>query len=117
MDSKQESKQDTCCDNQPPGCCDMRGLLSFSILWLLTKNDLYGQEMVDKLAVMRGTRPTPGTLYPALADLEKNGMVVWRREGRKKIYYLTPQGREGALRACQYFCNAYAEIFKEYSPS
>ena len=98
----------------PPNCCDMRGLLSFSILWLLTKRDMYGQEIADELAQRRGTRPNPGTLYPALAELEKRGNVETRREGRKKTYSLTEQGRESARVACEYFCRAYGEIFQEY---
>ncbi len=105
-----------CCPNSPPSCCDMRGLLSFTILWLLTKRDLYGQEIADELGRRKGTRPNPGTLYPALKELEKNGLVRWRREGRRKTYYLTEAGREGVLRACEYFCRAYGDIFREFSP-
>jgi len=100
--------------NTPPACCDMRGLLSFSILWLLTKRDMYGQEIADELAQRRGTRPNPGTLYPALAALEKSGNVETRKEGRKKTYTLTEQGRESARVACEYFCRAYGEIFQEH---
>ncbi len=98
----------------PPACCDMRGLLSFSILWLLTKRDMYGQEIADELAQRRGTRPNPGTLYPALAELEKRGNVETRKEGRKKTYTLTDQGRESARVSCEYFCRAYGEIFQEH---
>jgi DNA-binding PadR family transcriptional regulator len=83
----------------------MRGLLSFSILWLLTKRDMYGQEIAEELESRRGTKPNPGTIYPAL-----------RKEGRKKVYSLTEQGRAGAIRACEYFCRAYGEIFREYGP-
>jgi len=64
----------------------MRGLLSFSILWLLTKRDMYGQEIAEELAQRRGTKPNPGTLYPALAELEKRGHVEsrpGRRAGRR----------------------------------
>ena len=100
--------------NVPPTCCDMRGLLSFSILWLLTKRDMYGQELADELAQRRGTRPNPGTLYPALAELEKRGNVEARKEGRKKVYTLTVQGRESAKVSCEYFCRAYGEIFPEH---
>ena len=105
-----------CCENSPPACCDMRGLLSFSILWLLTKRDMYGQELAEELGSRRGTRPNPGTLYPALSELEKQGLVVTRKEGRKKIYSLTERGRDGAIRACEYFCRAYGEIFREFGP-
>jgi len=88
-----------CCENTPPGCCDMRGLLSFSILWLLTKREMYGQEIAEELGRRRGSTPNPGTM-----------------RGRRKVYSLTEQGRQGAIRACEYFCRAYGEIFEEYGP-
>jgi len=94
----------------------MRGLLSFTILWLLTKRDMYGQELAGELEKRRGTRPNPGTLYPALRELEKNGLVESRIDGKKRVYRLTEEGREGTLKACQYFCRAYGEIFQEFSP-
>jgi DNA-binding PadR family transcriptional regulator len=94
----------------------MRGLLSFHILWLLTKKAMYGQELADELGRRRGNKPNPGTLYPALKELEINGLVEAKREGRRKVYQLTESGKEGTLRACEYFCRAYSEIFQEYSP-
>jgi DNA-binding PadR family transcriptional regulator len=91
----------------------MRGLLSFTILWILRKGEMYGQEIADKLERRRGTRPNPGTLYPALSQLEKSGLVTSRKEGRKKVYCLTVNGREGILRACNRFCQMYGDIFEE----
>ncbi len=105
--------KEDCCSNIPD-CCDMRGLLSFTILWLLTKRDMYGQELAEELGEMRGIKPNPGTLYPALRELEKRGLVDTRKEGRKKYYVLTDAGRKGAGEACEYFCTVYAGIFREY---
>jgi len=107
------SKEDECCSNIPD-CCDMRGLLSFTLLWLLTKRDMYGQELAEEIEKMRGTKPNPGTLYPALQELEKRGLVETRKEGRRKYYLLTDSGRRGVGEACEYFCNVYSEIFREY---
>ena len=106
------TERDQCC--AIPDCCDMRGLLSFSILWLLTKKDMYGQEMAEELGKMRGTKPNPGTLYPALQELERRGLVETRKEGRKKFYVLTDSGSTGVVEACEYFCTVYADIFREY---
>ena len=103
-----------CCEDTLVVCCDMRGLLSFTLLWLLTKRDMYGQELADELEQRRGTRPNPGTLYPALSELEKNGLVETRKEGRKKIYHLKEEGRVGITRACVRFCRMYGEIFDEF---
>ena len=108
-DRKQEPE---CC---PPSCCDMRGYLSFTIMWILRKKEMYGQELAGELERMRGTKPNPGTLYPALKELERQGMVETRKEGRKKIFKLTEAGRAGVLEACEYFFTVYGEMFKEYS--
>lgn len=105
---------ENCCDQPIQSCCDMRGLLSFTILWLLTKRDMYGQELREELARRKGTRPNPGTIYPALKELEATGLIEARREGRRKVYSLTRSGREGVEKACAYFCRAYGEIFEEY---
>jgi len=99
----------------PPKCCDMRGFLTFSILWILRKKEMYGQEIADELEKMRGVRPNPGTIYPALQELEKQGMVETRKEGRKIIYTLTERGQSGAMEACEYFCNVFGDIFSEYN--
>ena len=107
----------SCCDQPIPGCCDMRGLLSFTILWLLTKRDMYGQELGEEIARRKGTRPSPGTIYPALKELEEAELIEARREGRRKVYSLTRSGREGIKKACTYFCRAYGEIFKDYGES
>jgi len=102
-----------CCEDTLIECCDMRGLLSFTLLWVLSKKDMYGQELADDLEKRRGTRPNPGTLYPALSKLERNGLVETRKEGRKKIYSLTEEGRVGVVRACRRFCQMYGDIFEE----
>lgn len=92
----------------------MRGMLSFRILWLLSKKPMNGQEISKELGRRRGTNPTPGTLYPALKELRTKGLVEMEREGRKTTYTLSEKGKEGLEEACRYFCNAFGEIFKEY---
>lgn len=103
-----------CCAVEPPKCCDMRGMLSFYILWLLSKKPMYGQEIAAEIARRRGSKPNPGTIYPALKELEKRGLVRSSVEGRKTTYYLTEKGEKGMRNACKYFCRAFGEIFQEY---
>jgi len=102
-----------CCP-EIPDCCDMRGMLSFCVLWLLSKGSMNGQEIAEELGRMRGNKPTPGTIYPALKDLRTNGLVQMKKEGRTTIYTLSDKGREGLEKACVYFCSAFREIFQQY---
>ena len=97
-----------------PNCCDMRGMLSFYILWLLSKRPMNGQQISEELRKRRGSKPTAGTIYPALKDLRIKGLVEMEREGRTTIYTLSEEGEEGLEKACRYFCSAFGEIFQEY---
>ncbi len=56
-------------------CCDMRGMLGFLILFLLSKKPMHGQEIADELAKRRGDKPSPGTIYPALKSLKYAGFL------------------------------------------
>lgn len=98
----------------PPECCDMRGMLSFLILWLLSKKPMYGQELAKEISKRRGTKPNPGTIYPALRELKKRGLIELKKEGRTTNYYITKKGRKGIQTACEYFCKAFGEIFQEH---
>ena len=93
----------------------MRGMLSFQILWLLSKKSMNGQELSNELGKRRGTKPTAGTIYPALKELRTKKLVENERKGRTIVYTLTDKGREGIEEACQYFCNTFGEIFLEFT--
>ena len=104
-----KEKYDLC----PPECCDMRGMLSFLILWLLSKRRMYGQELANEIGKRRGVKPNPGTIYPALKALKKRGLIESKKEGRVTTYQITKEGRKGIKTACEYFCKAFGEIFQE----
>ena len=99
----------------PPSCCDMRGMLSFQVLWLLSKKTMYGDEIATELGKMKGGKPTPGTIYPALKQLKNNGLVTSHKDGRKVIYSLTEEGKVASKEAVEYFCNAFGPIFMDHS--
>jgi len=98
----------------PPGCCDMRFMLSFYILWLLHQRPMYGDEIAEAIGKKTGTKPTPGTIYPALSKLEARGSIESKHEGRKVVYSLTKTGQDGLKDATSYFCHTYGEIFAFY---
>ncbi len=69
------------------------------IRMLREKGELTGYDMIREIERRTGHwRPSPGTIYPLLRDLESRGVVARREEGRRKVYYLTPKGGELAER-------------------
>jgi len=94
----------------------MRGLLSFQILWELSKEPLNGQELAEKIAKRRGTRPTPGTIYPALKDLANRHLIEGTKEGRQIVYILTKAGKSGFSEAGLYFFQVFGEILEKFKP-
>jgi PadR family transcriptional regulator, regulatory protein PadR len=90
--------------------CDMRGMLSFMILWLLSDRPMYGQEIAEEIGKRKGEKPNPGTIYPALKELSVKGQVEVRTEGRMTIYELTREGRVTLSRAQEFFVRAYGDI-------
>jgi PadR family transcriptional regulator PadR len=89
----------------------MRGMLSFTILWLLSTRPMYGQELATEIGKRRGDKPNPGTIYPALKDLSSRGLIKAHLEGRNNVYELTEQGEESLGKALRYFDQAFGEIF------
>ena len=95
---------------KPQDRCDMRGMLSFMILFLLSKRSMYGQEIAQEIGKRKGEKPNPGTIYPALKDLASKGLVDVRRDGRMTIYGLTKEGRKVFAEARIFFVRAYADV-------
>ena len=105
-----QSEDAPCC---PPACCDMRGLLTFQILWELDKEDMNGQQIAEKIAVRRGTKPTPGTIYPALKELKNGGLIAGDKMGIQIVYHLTPDGEKGLAESSRYFIQAFGDIAED----
>ncbi|HEX3437028.1 MAG TPA: PadR family transcriptional regulator [Pseudacidobacterium sp.] len=69
------------------------------VLASLADGPKHGHAMIEDIFRMSGTRPGPGTLYAAIARLEKQGLIKpLPAEERRYPYRLTPQG-EKVLRA------------------
>ena len=75
-----------------------KGLLELSIINLLARGELYGYDLVKRLADVEGLVVTEGTIYPLLSRLRGSGLVRARLEESssgpvRKYYTLTPEGR------------------------
>jgi PadR family transcriptional regulator PadR len=88
-------------------CCGMKGFLTYILLWMLGKKSMTGAELSDELEKRRGTRPSPGTIYPALKELRKKGLIT-ADDG--KVYSLTKKGQRELNSACTLFCNMFYDM-------
>jgi len=71
---------------------------------------LNGQQIAERIARRRGTKPTPGTIYPALKELNEGNYIKGEKEGRQIVYHLTAEGDKALLDASRYFLQAFGDI-------
>jgi PadR family transcriptional regulator, regulatory protein PadR len=88
-------------------CCEMKGYLTYLILWILGKKSMNGAEIGRELEKRRGTIPSPGTIYPALKDLKNKGLI---NVDEDKNYTLTTEGNKELRIACKFFCNIFYDV-------
>jgi PadR family transcriptional regulator PadR len=93
-----------------PEYIDMKGLLSFHIAWILKQRRMCGEDLIAELGRRRNDEPSPGTLYPALNKLKKEGLVQSEREEKKVVCGLTPKGKKDLELAISYFKSVYGEV-------
>jgi PadR family transcriptional regulator, regulatory protein PadR len=95
-----------------PYSCDMRGMLGFLILFLLSKKSMHGQELADEIAKRKGERPSPGTIYPALKSLRVMGFISSEeKEGKTIVYSLTERGKNALRIAKRRFIRTFLGVF------
>jgi DNA-binding PadR family transcriptional regulator len=77
-----------------------RGDVRAALLSLLSEGPKNGYQMIQDIEERsRGVwRPSPGSVYPSLQQLEDEGLVSSDESGGSRIYVLTEQGREQAER-------------------
>jgi PadR family transcriptional regulator, regulatory protein PadR len=94
----------------PKYACDMRGLLSFQILFLLSKKPMHGEELASELYRRRGEKPKAGTIYPALKELSEKGLILGKKKGKIITYSLTKEGKTAFKHSMKYFVRAFGDM-------
>ncbi|MFN4282109.1 MAG: PadR family transcriptional regulator [Alphaproteobacteria bacterium] len=76
----------------------LSGLVRLHVLHHAAKHPIYGQWMIDELD-RHGYKLSPGTLYPMLQKMTRDGYLKCRveRDGRtaRKYYTATAKGKKG----------------------
>lgn len=92
-------------------CCDMRGMLSFLILFLLSKKPMCGSDLAKEIGKRKGETPSPGTIYPALKALKEAGLIKEKKSGKEITYSITQDGKRGFVHAQRHFCRTFMDVF------
>ncbi|MGD2157398.1 MAG: PadR family transcriptional regulator [Anaerolineales bacterium] len=77
------------------------GFIRIHLLYHATREPIFGLEMIRELAT-HGYSLSPGTLYPILHKLEKQGYLVSEKQvvdGKVRKYYTTTAAGQQALTA------------------
>ena len=74
----------------------MRAAILLHVLHHAAEQDVYGSWMMDELA-RHGYHVSPGTMYPTLHRMERDGLLSGRDElvggRRRRLYVITAEGR------------------------
>jgi PadR family transcriptional regulator PadR len=80
-----------------------RGVLEYCVLSLLAREQLYGFDLVRRLAQVEGLVTSEGTIYPLLSRLRRDGWVstswVESETGPPRRYYAITSDGERSLAA------------------
>lgn len=96
-------------------CCDMRGFLSFIVLRLISKKSMSGEEIRQEMEKRKGTKPSPGTIYPVLKALSEIGFIEEIKDsGKEKKYKLTKKGKKELEIATVKFCQIFYDMKEEF---
>ncbi|HTY70887.1 MAG TPA: PadR family transcriptional regulator [Actinomycetes bacterium] len=89
-----------------------RGDVRGAILLLLAERPMHGYQLMQEMSARTdgAWRPSPGAIYPALAQLEDEGLVVVTREGGRKLASLTDAGRAELEANAESIGDPFAEL-------
>ena len=79
-----------------PGGRMRRGGMPTAILALLVEHPMHGYQIIQELATRSGGAwaPGAGSVYPALEQMEVQGLVTGEQQDDKRVYSITDKGRE-----------------------
>lgn len=93
------------------GFVDLRGFLRLLILHELSKRPLCGDDLAEIVGKKKGSKLTPGTIYPVLKKFKKAKLVDIKKQGRKKLYHLTEEGKNEYKNSRVYIKKIFGDMF------
>ena len=73
-----------------------KGFLKMIILKIIYNQPMHGYDIIHEIEARSYGKwePSPGSVYPALEYLLSKGYISMEEADRKKVYTITPEGRE-----------------------
>ena len=71
----------------------IRGHLKIMVLKGLSEKPMTGYSLMNYINEKIGIKPSPGSMYPLLKSLEENKLIKSKEIDSKKIFALTPKGK------------------------
>ena len=100
------------------GYCDMRGYLSFLVMHMISKQHMSGEEIRLEIKSRKGTKPSAGTIYPVLKNLNAHALIEEiESKGKEKKYKITRKGENEVKLATKKFCSIFCDMKDEFNKS
>lgn len=90
-----------------------KGFLKMFILKIIEQKPIHGYDIIHEIVEKThgNWEPSPGSVYPALDFLQTKGYISMEETDRKKVYSITPEGRE----AVRYIEKRRQEMLQEFN--
>ncbi|MCW4017698.1 MAG: PadR family transcriptional regulator, partial [Candidatus Bathyarchaeota archaeon] len=76
-------------------CGDMiKGLLKMCMLKIISMKNVSGYQIIKRVEVLTGEKPSTGSVYPLLKSMQNEGWVIGKKAGNKTLYEITDKGKE-----------------------
>jgi len=98
-------------------CSIHSGFLKIALLKIISEEASHGYGLIRKIEEITdmGWKPSPGSIYPALQELEEKGLIVNKTEDRKIVYSITEKGQE-VLQKAQEHIKTVVRYLKKLFP-
>ncbi len=89
-----------------------RGDVRSALLALLAEQPMHGYQMIQEIGKRSGGawKPSPGSVYPTLQQLEDEGLIRAQEQDGRRIYHLTDDGRRFAAEHAEEFASLWEGV-------
>ncbi len=89
-----------------------RGDVRSAVLALLAEEPMHGYQMIQEISRRSGGswKPSPGSVYPTLQQLEDEGLVHATEQEGRRVYHLTDDGEQLARERADEFAGLWEGV-------